>query len=304
VESIAAGMRFALLPPHMRTHRYVHIFALAIGIVVWSAQARAQDTASPSATPAPPAQIDETIINLPTTLPLKAHGSYFRVTHRFARDLTRGSFSDLAQDLFSLDSAAIIGLEYRFGITSTVQAGVHRSILDKTIQTFGRWDGWTQSDTHPVGLSALGSFEGWNNLHRDFQPGAAMTISRTQGTRLALYATPTYVHHAHTDTLLALHEGHNLPGVVLDTRRDTLFLGLAGRLRVLETVYVVLEGSPRLAGYDPDEAAWNVGIEKLTHGHVLQLNIGNNFDTTPGQLARGGVPGAVFLGFNISRKFY
>jgi hypothetical protein len=37
---------------------------------------------------------------------------------------------------------------------------------------------------------------------------------------------------------------------------------------------------------------------------VLQLNIGNNFDTTPGQLARGGVPGAVFLGFNISRKFY
>ena len=59
-----------------------------------------------------------------------------------------------------------------------------------------------------------------------------------------------------------------------------------------------------MAGYDPDEPAWNVGIEKLTHGHVLQLNIGNNFDTTPGQLARGGVPQSVFLGFNISRKFY
>ena len=95
-----------------------------------------------------------------------------------------------------------------------------------------------------------------------------------------------------------------IPGVAVDTRRDTLFLGLGGRLRVLETVYVVLEVSPRVAGYDPDEPAWNVGIEKLTHGHVLQLNFGNNFDTTPGQLARGGVPQSVFLGFNISRKFY
>ena len=87
-----------------------------------------------------------------------------------------------------------------------------------------------------------------------------------------------------------------MPGVAVDTRRDTLFLGIGGRVRVLETMYVVLEASPRLAGYDPDEPAWNVGIEKLTHGHVLQLNFGNNFDTTPGQLARGGVPAVSFWG--------
>jgi Membrane bound beta barrel domain (DUF5777) len=265
--------------------------------------ALAQDT-TPSANPAPPLQIDQTIVNLPTTLSLKAHGSYFRLTHRFARDLTRGSFADLAQDLFSLDNAAIIGLEYRYGITSTVQAGVHRSIFDKTIATFGRWDAWSQSPGRPIGLSVGGSFEGWNNLQQDFQPGASATVSRTQGTWLAIYATPTYVHHAHTDTLLALHEGHSLPGQVLDTRRDTFFLGIGGRLRFLETAYLVAEASPRLTGYEPDRPAWNIGIEKLTHGHVLQINFGNNFDTTPGQIARGGIPGGVFLGFNISRKFY
>jgi hypothetical protein len=288
----------------MRTHRYVRILGFAIASVLAAAVLAAQDSApAPGATSMPPAQIDATVINLPTTLSLKKHGSYFRVTHRFARDLGRGSFSELAQDLFGLDSAAIIGLEYRFGVTDTLQAGVHRSNFEKTIATFARWDVIAQSERSPIAVSATGSFEGGNNLQQDHQPGAAVTISRIQGTRLAAYATPTYIHHAHTDTLLALHEGHNLPGQTVDTRRDTFYIGFGGRVRLLETVDIVLEGSPRIAGYDPDEAAWNVGIEKLTHGHVLQLNLGNNFDTTPGQLVRGGVPSAVFLGFNISRKF-
>jgi hypothetical protein len=290
----------------MRTHRYVRILGFAIASVFTAAALAAQDSApAPSASSIPPAQIDATVINLPTTLSVKKHGSYFRVTHRFARDLGRGSFPQLAQDFFGLDSAAIIGLEYRFGVTDTLQTGLHRSNFDKTIATFARWDAVAQSESSPIGVSVTGSFEGGNNLRQDYQPGAAITISRTQGTRLAVYATPTYIHHAHTDTLLALHEGHSLPGQTVDTRRDTFYIGLGGRLRVLEAVYVVLEGTPRVAGYDADQpAAWNVGIEKLTHGHVLQLNIGNNFDTTPGQLARGGVPSAVFLGFNISRKFY
>ena len=51
---------------------------------------------------------------------------------------------------------------------------------------------------------------------------------------------------------------------------------------------LVAEVSPRVCGYRPDRAAWNVGIEKLTRGHVLQLNFGNNFDSTPGMVARGG----------------
>jgi len=56
-----------------------------------------------------------------------------------AADLRRGSFSDLAADLFTIDKGAIIGLEYRFAITGNIQAGVHRSLLSKTIQTFGRF---------------------------------------------------------------------------------------------------------------------------------------------------------------------
>jgi hypothetical protein len=66
---------------------------------------------------------------------------------------------------------------------------------------------------------------------------------------------------------------------------------------------LVAETAPRIGGYQPGPADWNAGIEKLTHGHVLQLNFGNNFNSTQGMTARGGIPDQVFMGFNLSRKF-
>jgi len=281
---------------------------LVLAVILLPSLAFAQTDQPP---PPQPSQIDDTAINVPTTLPSQAHHSYFRLTHRFARDLRRRgtTFGQLAEDLFSLDNGAIIALEYRFGITSNLQAGVHRSILNKTIEAFGYWDALGQETGHPVGLSIGGSFEGTNNMQQDYQPGVSASISRTHGGWLALYASPAYVHHAHTTTLLELHEGHSHdtaggedPDAQLD-KRDTFFIGLGGRVRFLPSAFFVGEVSPRLAGYTPDRAAWNVGVEKLTHGHVLQLNFGNNFSTTPGMVARGGDKHNLFMGFNLSRKF-
>ena len=66
---------------------------------------------------------------------------------------------------------------------------------------------------------------------------------------------------------------------------------------------LVFEVAPRLAGYTPASATWGAAIEKITRGHVLQLNFGNSFATTPGMLARGGPSDELYLGFNLSRKF-
>jgi hypothetical protein len=263
-------------------------------------------TAPPSATP----ELDQILVNLPTTKRLKKHKSYFRITHRFARDLRRGSFGQLSEDLFSLDNGAIIGLEYRFGITDRIQAGINRSILGKTIDIFSKWDAVQQGDGHPFGFSTIVSIEGQNNLRVDPQPGISGTVSYLWGF-LAVYATPTFVKDAHTPTLRVLHEGHEHVAGGEDAadasahldQNDTAFIGLGARMHVLETVSLVVEGSPRVYGYRPDRAAWNFGIEKKTRGHVLQLNFGNSFSTTPGQLARGGSPHDVYMGFNLSRKF-
>lgn len=267
-------------------------------------------TPAPDAVPATaplPAQIDLNLINLPTTMSLARHKGYFRLTHRFAADLRRGSFGDLASDFFTIDRGAIIGLEYRFAITGNLQAGIHRSLLSKTIQTFARWDAIRQGDSLPISLSITGSFEGLNNLRERRQQGLAVTVSRTFADRLALYATPAFVAGTHAVDFVAGHEDHDHDtGLEEDehsNHNDTWFAGIGGRLRFSHTGYVTGEYTPRLHGYDPNRGEWGFGIEKRTGGHTLQLNITNSFGTTPGQLARGGSPHDIYLGFNITRRF-
>ena len=295
--------------------RLFAVLLLAATCVVCPDAASAQDLppSSPAPAPVPTVELDLTVVNVQTTMTLKRRKSYFKITHRFSRDLRRGTFGSLAEDGFSLDNGAIIGLEYRFAITSNLQAGIHRSILGKTIETFGKWDLLRQTEGRPFGLSVGASIEGQNNLHLDPQPGVSAVLSHLHGTWLALYANPTYIHNAHTETLRLAHEGHDhggesaaddpdaeIPG---ENHDDTAFIGLGVRARIRETVSLVAEVSPRTYGYRPDRAAWNVGIEKLTRGHVLQLNFGNNFDSTAGMVARGGSPHDVYMGFNLSRKF-
>ena len=276
-----------------------------------SASARAQEDQ----------QIELNVIALPTTQSLRTHQSYFRLTHRFARDLTLGDFSELAEDLFALDNGAILGLEYRFGITSNIHAGLHRSTHDKALQLFGRWDLIRQGDAFPFGVSAFGSFEGLDNLQTAYQPGIAVVLSKTFGRTLALYASPTYVDDTFDAERIAAEldgedHGHDhlVPSALgVDDQEGeehaehqgegTFFVGLAARWSLRPSVFVVGEFSPRVSGHDPGDAMWAAGIEKLTRGHTLALTLTNSWATTPGQIALGGTPGALYLGFNITRKF-
>ena len=287
--------------------RRLRLPVIAAVLFLFTASASGQTPAPdpPSATVAIPPEIELNLINLPTTLSIRRHRSYFRLTHRFLADLRRGTFGQLAEDLFTIDKGAIIGLEYRFAITGTLHAGVHRSMLSKTIQTFARWDPLKQGDSLPVSVSANVSFEGLNNLRQQYQTGLAATVSRTFGDRLALYATPAYVFGTHAVDTVTGHDEHLGVGDEHANHDDTAFVGLGARVRFSRGGYVVGEYTPRISGYDPNAAAWGVGIEKSTNTgkHTLQLNFTNVFGTTMGQIARGGSPHDVYLGFNITRKF-
>ena len=104
-----------------------------------------------------PSQHDFTVVNLPTTLRVPKYKSAFRVTHRFARPLGQGDFSDLVEDLFGLDSGAQIGLEYRFGIMRGTQIGIYRT-SNRTIEFFAQYSGLQQKDN---GCSAWTSSRRW-----------------------------------------------------------------------------------------------------------------------------------------------
>ena len=64
---------------------------------------------------------------------------------------------------------------------------------------------------------------------------------------------------------------------------DTVIIGLGTRVRIRPTVYLVLEGAPRVTGYDPGVTHVSFGIEKRAGGHNFQLNFSNGFGTTAGR---------------------
>lgn len=238
------------------------------------------------------AQPDFTLAALPTTLRLPRFKSAFRVTHRFGRPLGAGDFGDLLGDLFGLDSGALIGLEYRFGLVRGGQVGIHRT-SNKTIQLFGEYNVVNQLDGGPLSVTALVSTEGTNNFRDSYSPAVGVLVSRELGEWAALYVEPFWVNNSNP-----------LPEEVAEDN-DTVMIGFGARVRVRPTVYVLVETAPRVAGYDPGVHHVSFGIEKRAGGHSFQLNFSNGFGTTLADVARGGTSyDDWYIGFNISRKFF
>ena len=241
-----------------------------------------------------PAQPDFTVVNLPTTLRLPRFKSAFRVTHRFTRPLGQGDFGDLADDLFGLDNGALIGLEYRFGVMSGLQAGILRTNLDKTIEFFGQYNVLNQRSGAAVGLGVIGSVEGINNFRDSYSPSLGVAISREFGDHATVYLEPIWVNNANPS-----------PSDLTDEDNDTFLIAFGARARIRPTVYLVGEFNGRAAGYSPGTHQGSFAIEKRAGGHVFQLNFSNGFGNTMGQVARGGTSSEDWYpGFNISRKFF
>jgi hypothetical protein len=236
-------------------------------------------------------QPDFNLAELPTNLRLPKGKFAFRVTHRFARPLGEGDFSDLLEDFFGFDSGAQIGLELRYGLFRGAQVGINRT-SERTIQFFSQYDLKSQQ-SFPVGLGIWASMDGTNNFRDSYSPALGLIVSRELGRYGALYAEPIWVNNSNPE-----------PSELVDDN-DSFILGLGTRLRIRPTVYVTAEVSPRIAGYAPGDALISFGLEKRVGGHAFQLNFSNGFGTTMGQVARGGTSNDDwYIGFNISRKFY
>jgi hypothetical protein len=119
----------------------------------------------------------------------------FRVTHRFGRPLGRGSFGELAADLFGLDSGALVGLELRFGLARGTHVTFYRT-SDRTIQLSGHQSMLRQDERNPLAVALVASIEGANNMRRDYAPGLGIVLSREIGDWAALYLVPLYVWNA------------------------------------------------------------------------------------------------------------
>src|SRR4029077_4435389 len=250
-------------------------------VLTFARFAHAADDPPPAPAPAPPAaaaaaadddegtlnlaEPDFRLINLPTTLRLPKFKSDFFLSHRFAGNLRRGSFTDQLSTLFGIDDGATIGFEYRFAVARHVEAVAYRTNFNQTIQLYTKLDIIRQHDSTPFSASPIVSVEGTNNFQEQFAPAIGISVSHIFGEFLAVYAVPMWVHNSAAATGLD---------------RDTSYLGVGGRLRFRPTVYVVAEVSPRLSGYTPGKAQYGFAIEKRAGGHVFQLNFTNGAGTT------------------------
>ena len=246
-----------------------------------------------------PAEPDFVVINLPTTLRLPRHKGDFHLTHRFEGNLRDGSFADQLSNFFGVDVGAALGLEYRFGVMRHLEAIVLRTNRARAIQFSGKYDAWHQSDTRPVSISGIVSIEGDNNFGanggnapNNYAPAIGVVISREVGTQLALYATPYWVANTGID-------------VNADGNTGVIGLGFRVRFGPNSSTYFSAEVSPRIGGFVIADPEWGFAIEKRVGAHFFALTFTNGTSNqTYRQIARGGAPGHLHLGFNLTRKFY
>jgi hypothetical protein len=268
------------------------VVALLLAFLAPVVPAAAQQPADDPDLDLNPRQPDFTLVNLPTTLRLPRFKSAFRVTHRFGRPLGAGDFGDLLGDAFGLDSGAMIGLEYRFGVMRGLQAGIHRT-NGKTIAFFSQYSLMQEGDTRPVSVGVLASIDGTNNFRDSYSPALGAAISRTLGRAGMVYVEPIWVDNTNP-----------LPTALTDDN-DTVVVGVGTRIRIRPTVYLVGEIVPRVAGFEPGVTHGSFAIEKRAGGHSFQINFSNGLASTMSGLARGGTNSDDwYLGFNISRKFF
>jgi len=240
-----------------------------------------------------PAEPDYRVINLPTTLRLPKFKSNFELTHRFNGNLRRGDIGDQFSDLFGIDQGATIGFEYRFAPVRHVEIAAYRENYDKTIQLYGKWDAIHQHASTPISVSGLLSIEGGDNFRQRYATSVGATLSRQIDDVAAVYLVPMFVHNVMP--LAAQNSG---------IKDNTFYLGIGGRVRIRPTVYISAEVSPRLAGLAPNTAEYGFAIEKRAGAHVFQLNFSNSEQSTFAQTGAGGLPDSLFLGFNLTRKFF
>ena len=234
-----------------------------------------------------PAEPDFTVGSLATNMRLPQNKMTFRLTHRFQGALNDNGIGDL----FGLDAGAAMGFEFRYGLIKGGQIGFYRT-NDQTIELFGQYSLLRQGKS-PIDLAVRAGSEGTNNFQDSYSPSIGAIISRRFGDVAALYVEPTWVNNTNT-----------LPKELVDDN-DSINVGIGARIRILPTVYLIGEVTPRASGYKPNENQMTFGIEKRAGGHMFQLNVSNGFATTPAKLSRGAASNDNwYLGFNLARKFY
>ena len=215
------------------------------------------------------------------------------MTHRFNGNLRNGSFGDQARGLFGIDNGAQIGFEYRFAPLRHLELVAYRTNFDRTIQLYAKWDAIHQNSETPLSVSGLLSIEGGDNFTERYAPSVGATISRQIDDRRRALRRADVGAQRHA----AARPDHGRQGQHVLHRAGRARAHPADRLRLGR-------GLAARRGPSPNSTEYAFAIEKRAGAHLFQLNFGNSQGTTFAQTAAGGLPDSLFMGFNLTRKFF
>src|SRR5439155_7624475 len=142
-----------------------------------------------------------------------------------------------------------------FGVMRGLQAGIYRT-SDKTIEFFGQYDMFRQSESLPITVDLVATIEGLNNFHKgtvvepeddEYATSIGVLLSRTISEVAAFYLQPTFVAHSNVLSTAGCIEhaehGHVLPGCAtaqtIGVDSNTFLVGLSSRVRIRPTAYLV-----------------------------------------------------------------
>ena len=277
------------------------LLLLAGAAVPAAAQTPSEPAAAPASAPAATtvqdddpdrdqnnAQPDFYVATLPTNLRVPRGKMVFRMTHRFAAAAGPGRLRRPGSATFSASiPARTSGSSCGTGSCEGGQIGIYRT-SDSTIQFSGQYK--RVAGRLPARHRRAGNGRRHEQFQRQLLAGVAVVLSREIGDRAAIYLQPAWINNTNPE-----------PTELVDDNDTTVMSGVGTRVRVRNSTYLVLEASPRVAGYKPGVTLVSFGIEQRLGGHLFQLNFSNGLGTTLANVARGGTGKRrlVFRDFNL-----
>ncbi|HET7710726.1 MAG TPA: DUF5777 family beta-barrel protein [Thermoanaerobaculia bacterium] len=249
--------------------------------------------------------LGDTLLTLPTSH-IPADGTFeVKFTHRFNQSLSQGSFSDQIHSLFGLDSNADVGFGFSYARTPALQFSLTRSNTNDAFEGSAKYLMIQEAERIPLSIALRGGAV-WRT-EREIRDRTSVFVqailSRQIGSRVEIFAMPTYVTHAgrtvsQREAVALFDHAFNVP------------LGVAVMIR--PALSLIAELTPPNQDLPPDmdgSVAWALGLKRAVGGHYFEVLITNSNATQADQYVTStyqGTPLAgdeVHLGFNIERRF-
>lgn len=270
----------------------------AAAIAFAAGAAVAQDAYAPLR----PFPLGDVLLTLPTSHMPDAGTWESRFAHRFNQSVDEG---EAIHSLFGLDSGANVTMGLSWVPRRDLQLAVTRSNVLDTIEASARYLVAQQASAIPVSAALRGGVD-WRT-ERDLDDRVSLfaqaIVSRQVGSRLSVYAIPTFVTNAGratsgTRSVAMFEQAFNIP------------VGVA--FMVQPATSIVLELIPPNTDLPEDNASdlgWALGYKRAIGRHFFEILLTNSNATTADQYATSTYQGAGLragdfqLGFNIERRF-